>query len=81
MSAPRTMLTVEDAAAWLEVSRTTMYALIKTGQVQSERIGRLRRVPLAALEVFITQQPTTREPIPAAPAPATGSTPASATTS
>lgn len=55
MTAPRTMLTVEQAATWLEVSRTTLYALIKTRQVESTLVGRYRRVPLAALETYINR--------------------------
>ncbi|MCA1695185.1 MAG: helix-turn-helix domain-containing protein, partial [Actinobacteria bacterium] len=39
----QTLLTVEDAARRLSVGRTTMYALLKDGQINSVRIGRLRR--------------------------------------
>ncbi|BBC95034.1 DNA-binding protein [Streptomyces rochei] len=46
-------LTVEEAARRLGVGRTTMYALIASGEVQSVRIGRLRRVPADALTVYL----------------------------
>jgi excisionase family DNA binding protein len=50
--ARRVLLTVEAAAERLSISRTRMYALIKSGEVISVRVGRLRRVPVAALEAF-----------------------------
>ncbi|WP_153813869.1 helix-turn-helix domain-containing protein [Streptomyces sp. SUK 48] len=46
-------LTVEEAARRLGVGRTTMYALIASGEVQSVRIGRLRRVSADALAVYL----------------------------
>jgi len=48
------LLLPEEAAAWLQLSRHSMYALIRTGQVKSVRLGRLVRVPRAAL-VELTQ--------------------------
>ena len=47
-----TLLTVEDAALWLSIGRTTMYALLKEGQINSVRIGRLRRIPSEALTAY-----------------------------
>lgn len=49
---PRVLLTVEAAAARLSISRTRMYALIKTRDVTSVRVGRLRRIPATALDEF-----------------------------
>jgi excisionase family DNA binding protein len=46
------LLTVEAAADQLSISRTTMYALLKNGDVTSLRIGRLRRVPAEALVTY-----------------------------
>lgn len=46
-------LTVEEAARRLGIGRTTMYALIASGQVQSVRIGRLRRIPAEALAAYL----------------------------
>lgn len=51
-TAPRDLLTVEAAAARLSISRTRMYALIRTGDVTSVRIGRLRRIPTTELAAF-----------------------------
>ncbi len=48
----RALLTVEAAAAQLSVGRTTMYALIKTGDIVTVRVGRLRRVPAESLAAY-----------------------------
>ena len=47
-----TLFTVEEAAGWLSVGRTTVYALLKDGQINSVRIGRLRRIPVEALTSY-----------------------------
>jgi excisionase family DNA binding protein len=47
------LLTVEAAAARLSIGRTTMYALIKAGHIDTVRIGRLRRVPTTALTAYV----------------------------
>ncbi|MER6300685.1 helix-turn-helix domain-containing protein [Kitasatospora sp. NPDC001539] len=46
-------LTVEEAARRLGVGRTTMYALVASGEVPSVTIGRLRRVPAEALKEYV----------------------------
>ena len=51
----RTLLSVEAAATQLSIGRTTMYALIKTGAIESVRVGRLRRVPAEALTAYTTR--------------------------
>jgi excisionase family DNA binding protein len=53
VTAVRLVLTVEEAADRLGIGRTLMYALITTGEVESVRIGRLRRIPAAALENYV----------------------------
>jgi excisionase family DNA binding protein len=52
-AAVRLVLTVEEAADRLGIGRTLMYALITTGEVESVRIGRLRRIPADALEMYV----------------------------
>ncbi|MFD8500125.1 helix-turn-helix domain-containing protein [Amycolatopsis sp. NPDC059657] len=52
-NAPREMLTVEQAADRLAVSRTTMFALIKTEVVPSVLVGRYRRIPAGELAAYI----------------------------
>lgn len=46
------LLTVEQAARRLSIGRTTMYALLKDGQINSVRVGRLRRIPVEALTEY-----------------------------
>ena len=57
---PRRMLTVEQAAEALGIGRTTMFALLKVGYVESALIGRLRRVAADAIDPYtnrlITEQ-------------------------
>lgn len=52
---PRRMLTVEQAAETLGIGRTTTFALIKSGELESVRIGRLRRVPADAIDAYTTR--------------------------
>lgn len=51
--AVRLLLTVEQAAGRLNVGRSTAYALILSGQLESVTVGRLRRVPADAVTAFI----------------------------
>jgi excisionase family DNA binding protein len=53
--APRLVLSVETAAELLSISRTRMFALIKSGEMRSIRIGRLRRSPADALADYVAQ--------------------------
>ncbi|MEY9913296.1 excisionase family DNA binding protein [Catenulispora sp. MAP12-49] len=53
MNQPRTMLTVEQAADAIGIGRTTMFALLKSGEVESVLIGRLRRVPVSAIDGYL----------------------------
>jgi excisionase family DNA binding protein len=52
---PRLVLSVEAAADMLSISRTRMFALLKSGSVRSVRIGRLRRIPAEALTAYVDQ--------------------------
>jgi excisionase family DNA binding protein len=49
----RVLLTVEEAAARLGIGRTTMFALVRRGDVASVQIGRLRRVRAIALDAYV----------------------------
>ncbi|WP_326650954.1 helix-turn-helix domain-containing protein [Streptomyces sp. NBC_01750] len=53
---------VEEAARLLSVGRTTMYALIRDGAVQTVPIGRSRRVPVQALSDYLAQRMQSRSP-------------------
>ncbi len=49
----RVLLSVEEAAERLSISRTRAYALIKSGELTSLRIGRLRRVPAETIDNYV----------------------------
>lgn len=48
------LLTVEEAAERLRVGRTTMYALVSSGAIESVKVGRLRRVPVECVDAYVT---------------------------
>lgn len=47
------LLTPEQAAERLGIGRSKVYELIGTGELESVKIGRLRRVPVDALTAFV----------------------------
>lgn len=47
------LLTPDEAAQALGVSRSTVYELINSGELTAIRIGRSRRVPTEVLERFV----------------------------
>jgi excisionase family DNA binding protein len=49
------VLTVEETAELLKVSRTTVYGLIRTSRLHSIMIGRLRRVRHADVVAYLDQ--------------------------
>lgn len=51
----RVLLTVEEAAEQLRIGRTVAWRLISSGELQSVQIGRLRRVPAAAVSEYAAQ--------------------------
>ncbi|MBI1378561.1 MAG: helix-turn-helix domain-containing protein [Frankiales bacterium] len=51
-----TLLTVEQAARRLGVGRSTMYALLSRGEIESIQIGHLRRIPVDAIGIFIDER-------------------------
>jgi excisionase family DNA binding protein len=48
----RVLLTVEEAAGRLGIGRTTAFALVKSGEIASVQIGRLRRVSADAVSEY-----------------------------
>lgn len=52
---PRLLLTVAEAAEQLGVGRTTAWTLVRSGELQSMQIGRLRRVHVDAVAAFAAQ--------------------------
>ena len=47
------LLKVEEAAQLLSLGRSKLYQLVLAGAIPSVRIGRSRRVPVAAIEEYI----------------------------
>lgn len=50
---PRLPLNVEDAADLLRTSRSTIYTLMRSGDLASIRMGKSRRIRRADLESFV----------------------------
>jgi excisionase family DNA binding protein len=53
----RLLLTVPEAAEALAISRSKLYELLASGAVDSIRIDGSRRIPLTALEAYISRPP------------------------
>jgi len=47
------LYTVNQVTEILNIGRTATYDLIRTGRLQSVKIGALRRVPASAVDAFI----------------------------
>ena len=47
------LLTVEEAAGRLSLGRTTIFALIKSGQIRSVKEGKARRIVAASLHEYV----------------------------
>ena len=48
----RVLLTAEEVAENLKIGRCKVYDLIRTGELQSIKIGRLRRIPVDSVHAF-----------------------------
>jgi excisionase family DNA binding protein len=51
----------ENAGAKLDMGRTAIYHLVKTGELRSVKIGRSRRIPAAALEEYVERLDALRQ--------------------
>jgi excisionase family DNA binding protein len=47
------LLTVEQGARRLGIGRTTFYALVMSGEIESVPIGKLRRIPAECLDEYV----------------------------
>lgn len=47
------LLTVEEAAKRLRIGRTLMYSLIRSGEIESIPVGRLRRIPAECVNEYV----------------------------
>lgn len=65
MSADRLLLTPEEVAGVLRVGRTTVYALMKSGELRAVHIGRSCRISQAEVERYVRRlQALTSRPQP-----------------
>ncbi|MFH9671257.1 excisionase family DNA-binding protein [Streptomyces sp. NPDC017405] len=55
------LLTVEEAARCLRVGRTTCFALIRAGDLESLMVGGLRRVPADAPAAYLARRRAERQ--------------------
>jgi excisionase family DNA binding protein len=58
----RLLYSVPEAARILGVGRTYMFRLLATGQVESIKVGKLRKIPRDALSRYIDQQRPVQAP-------------------
>lgn len=49
------LLTVEEAARLLGIGRTTAFALVRSGELESIPLGRLRRIPAECVTEYINR--------------------------
>ena len=49
------VLTLEDTAAYLKVSMTTMYRLVKRGDLPATKVGRQWRIRREAVEKYLRE--------------------------
>lgn len=47
------LLTIDEAAELVGLGRSKLYELVRTGQIDSVKIGRARRVHIAAVRAFV----------------------------
>lgn len=47
------LLRPEEAAEYLAIGRTQVYNLVRTGELSSVKIGRLRRIPRSACDQYV----------------------------
>ena len=48
------LLRVDEAGRQLNLGRTVMYELIRSGRLRSVKVGKLRLIPASALVEFVT---------------------------
>lgn len=52
----KVLVSVDEAAALLSLGRTMVYTLMMCGDLPSIKIGRMRRIPVAALHAYVSRQ-------------------------
>lgn len=54
----KVLLTIDEAAQALRIGRTLLYELLMRQQIASIKVGRVRRVPMAAIDDYVHRQLT-----------------------
>ena len=49
------LLTPEETADALGIGRSKVYELLRTGALESVKVGRCRRIPVAAAEAYVAR--------------------------
>ena len=52
------VFTVKELAVYLKIGRNSAYNLVRSGQIRSVRIGRLIRVPIGAVNAYLSETET-----------------------
>jgi excisionase family DNA binding protein len=52
----KVLLTIDEAAHVMSVGRTLLYDLLMRQEIASIKVGRVRRVPLAAIDDYVQRQ-------------------------
>lgn len=60
---PREVLTPDEVAALLRVSRKTIYRSIRNGDLIAARVGRQYRIPRRNIDLFLASKSTGKEAI------------------
>lgn len=60
--ADKLLYKVEEAAERIGIGRSTFYALIRSGQVETVKVGKSRLVPALALDEFVARVRTAQSP-------------------
>ena len=61
--APREVLTVEEAAKFLSLSKKTIRRFINNGELMAARVGRQYRIPRRNIDLFLASKSTGKEAI------------------
>jgi excisionase family DNA binding protein len=54
----KVLLTIDETAQALSIGRTLLYELLMRQQIASIKVGRVRRVPMAAIDDYVHRQLT-----------------------
>jgi excisionase family DNA binding protein len=55
VSTPRLAVSVEEAAEMLSLGRSSIFMLLKEGQLKSVKAGKRRLIPIVELEAFLAR--------------------------